>query len=455
MPYSDRVDARDGDEATGVYKGPPLIRESAPIPARTTAPIAVRDTTPMDAPEPRATGLYGRTAIDSIIPIDTQVTSLELMDIGPGTTLGEFRIEAKIGEGGMGTVFSAVHPMIAKRAAIKILKHQLCRDVSIIERFIDEARVVNQIGHPNIVDIFAFGEMPDGRRYLAMEWLRGETLRERLKRGPMSLTQMAHVIRPLARALEAAHDQQVIHRDLKPENVFLVEVPHDEPHVKLLDFGIAKLAGEKAEPGEPKLLGTPMYISPEQARNAHDAGPMSDVYSLGAMAFELLTGRPPFQRKGPIAMVTAHLEETPVAPSSIVPEIPDELDRLVLEMLAKTPAERPSLSHIRSVLDLVRDPAELVVRPHVITPRLRAEESVLAELIAREAEAPSRTTPMPEQVGVRFAKRADPTPIPVNPPQDAIAAAPVAAARGSSRWVIVVAILLFVALVATIVSFTL
>ena len=423
------MESRDGDEPTGVYSGPPLIRESAEIPPRTTMPMAVRAAAPV----------YGRT-LDSLAPVDTQITTLELMDIGPGTALGEFRIEAKIGEGGMGTVFSAVHPMIAKRAAIKILKHQLCRDLSNIERFIDEARVVNQIGHPNIVDIFAFGEMPDGRRYLAMEWLRGETLRDRIKRGPMSLTQMARVIRPLARALEAAHDQQVIHRDLKPENVFLVDVPHDEPHVKLLDFGIAKLAGEKASPGEPKLLGTPMYISPEQARNAHDAGPMSDVYSLGAMAFELLTGRPPFQRKGAIELVTAHLEETPVVPSSLVPEIPDEIDRLVLDMLAKLPADRPSLSHVRSVLDLVRDPSELGAQPRLIIARAPAPTIAMMRAASQPGEEIVRFTPAPS---VSEAPSAIEVPVPQPP------AAPVARAR----WPLVVSLIVLVAAIATVVVY--
>ncbi len=447
------MESRDGDEPTGVYSGPPVVHGAPPR----------RDTA-------------GYTASD-LPAVDTQITTLDLMDLGPGAALGEFRIEKKIGEGGMGTVFSAVHPMIAKRAAIKILKHQLCRDKKMIERFIDEARAVNQIGHPNIVDIFAFGEMPDGRRYLAMEWLRGETLRDQIRRGPMSITQMAKVIRPLARALEAAHDKQVIHRDLKPENVFLVEVPHDEPHVKLLDFGIAKLAGEKSRTdSDHQILGTPTYISPEQARDANDAGPMSDVYSLGAIAFELLTGRPPFQNKGTIEMVTAHLEEIPVPPSSLVPEIPDEIDRLLLEMLAKSPNERPSLSHIRSVLALVRDPIELEQRPHLITPRLPPKP--IEELIANEVSPPERPTPTPApgpaprdrlktdpgSVAIRFARKSEPSisvdvlftgTIPVPEPTSGVVLADDAPVATTSRWLIVLVILLIGAAIGAIVHFAL
>jgi serine/threonine protein kinase len=308
---------------------------------------------------------------------DTQVVNINDFEIVPDVALGEYLIHGKLGEGGMGTVFSAIHPMIGKRAAIKVLKRQFCDDPVLIERFIDEARIVNQIGHPNIVDIFAFGEMPDGRRFFAMEWLVGETLRERLRRGPCSLTQMARLVGSLARALEAAHDKGVIHRDLKPENIFLADIAHEEPLVKLLDFGVAKLANDKgrmAQTEKGQILGTPMYIAPEQASNANEVSFASDVYSLGAVAFECLTGRPPFLAKNTVEMVTAHITETPVAPSSLMPEVPEEIDRLVLEMLAKTPKERPSLSHVRQLLELVRDPAELFDQPTITARPARRPE---------------------------------------------------------------------------------
>jgi serine/threonine protein kinase len=298
---------------------------------------------------------------------DTAVVNIEDFELDQGTALGEYKIQGKLGEGGMGTVFSALHPMIGKRAAIKVLKRQFCDDPVLIERFVDEARIVNQIGHPNIVDIFNFGEMPDGRRYFAMEWLIGETLRERLRRGPLSLTQMARLIRSLARALEAAHDKGVIHRDLKPENIFLADIAHEEPLVKLLDFGVAKLAndGKMAHTEKGQILGTPMYIAPEQASNANDVSFASDIYSLGAIAFECLTGRPPFLAQNTVEMLTAHLTEIPVAPSSLVPEIPEQIDRLVLEMLDKEPKNRPSLSHVRGLLDQVRDASELFDQPTI------------------------------------------------------------------------------------------
>ena len=278
---------------------------------------------------------------------------LPVFTLEHGTALGEYVIESRIGEGAMGVVFSAVHPTIGKRAAIKVLRTELCEDAQQVERFVDEARVVNQIGHPNIVDIFAFGEMPDGRRYFVMELLKGETLRDRLRRGRMSIEEAGAVIRPLARALEAAHEAGIVHRDLKPENVFLVKIREDVPQVKLLDFGVAKLNNSahrmyKTNAGE--VVGTPMYIAPEQARGGAGVGAQADIYALGAIAFELVCGRPPFLAGNTFEMITAHLMETPPVPSSLVAELPPELDDLLLAMLAKDPAARPSLAEVRQRL---------------------------------------------------------------------------------------------------------
>jgi serine/threonine-protein kinase len=318
----------------------------------------------------------------TVVSNDTGVHSTEEYPLEAGTELGEYRIEAKIGEGAMGTVFSAIHPMIGKRAAIKVLKQHLCRDTVTVERFIDEARVVNQIGHPNIVDIFAFGEMPDSRRYFVMEWLKGETLRERLRRGRLSLTEVAAVIKPLARALEAAHQHNIIHRDLKPENVMLVDLGDEQALVKLLDFGVAKLKNKTdvEKTGAGQIIGTPMYLAPEQARDSDEVGWSSDIYSLGCLMFELLTGRPPFVASTIIEMVTKHVTETPVAPSSLIEEIPEEIDQLVLGMLAKLPLDRPTLVHVRSVLELVKDPADLAAAPRTITVRTATPASGVPQL---------------------------------------------------------------------------
>jgi eukaryotic-like serine/threonine-protein kinase len=386
-----------------------------------------------DAPRPpHETGALSTTAVGTE-PNDTGVHATAEYLLEAGTDLGEYRVESMIGEGAMGTVFRATHPMIGKRAAVKVLKAHLCRDLTAIDRFMDEARAVNAIGHPNIIDIFAFGEMPDGRRYFVMELLAGKTLRELVRGGKVSLGEMARIVRTLARALEAAHGKGIVHRDLKPENVMLVDMGDEPALVKLLDFGVAKLAREN-EPLEHKpsgiVVGTPMYIAPEQARDSDDAGWPSDVYSLGCIAFELLTGKPPFQGETMMEMFTAHVTEQPVAPSTRAPEVPDEIDELVLKMLAKNPLDRPAMSHVRKILERVRDPHELVQpRTRIITVRQKA--------IPNDDKSPASEPP---GVKVRFAG----TPLPTRS---------MPAARSGAPWYVVIAlaliaIVLFVALLA-------
>ena len=290
-----------------------------------------------------------------------------------GTMLGDYRVEGQIGEGGMGVVYAAVHPLIGKRAAVKVLKAELCRAAINVERFIDEARIVNQIGHPNIVDVFAFGQTRDGRSYFVMEWLKGESLRMRAARGRLALDEVCDVIRPLARALEAAHEQGVIHRDLKPDNIYLIDVRGEAPRVKLLDFGIAKLAREEhrmERTATGAMVGTPQYIAPEQAKGyAIDA--RVDIYSLGGILFELLTGRPPFVADNAMEMVAKHLMEPAPRPSTLA-DIPPELDELVVRMLSKHPDGRPTLAEVATVIErtsaLDRTSVKMQ-RPRVQTPK--------------------------------------------------------------------------------------
>jgi serine/threonine-protein kinase len=287
-----------------------------------------------------------------------------------GTMLGDYRIEAQIGEGGMGVVYAAVHPLIGKRAAVKVLKAELCRAAFNVERFIDEARIVNQIGHPNIVDVFAFGQTKDGRSYFVMEWLKGESLRARVARSRLDLDEICDVIRPLARALEAAHEQGVIHRDLKPDNIYLIEMRGEAPRVKLLDFGIAKLAREEhrmERTATGAMVGTPQYIAPEQAKG-YAIDNRVDIYAVGGILFELLTGRPPFEADNAMEMVAKHLMEAPPRPSSIA-DVPPELDDLVVRMLSKDPNGRPTLAEVATViertsaLDRTSVKTQLPVRP--------------------------------------------------------------------------------------------
>jgi serine/threonine-protein kinase len=271
-------------------------------------------------------------------------------DLAAGDTIGEYQIVEPLGEGGMGAVYGAVHTVIGKRAAIKLLRRELCHNPEVVARFVQEARAVNQIGHAGIVDIFGFGALPDGRNYYAMEWLRGESLGTRLERGRLGRADACAILDQIIAALEAAHGQGIIHRDLKPDNVFLVEGP--QLRTKLLDFGIAKLTGvadrriERTRTGS--LVGTPQYIAPEQARGAAiDA--RADLYALGILSFEMFTGRLPFEADNAADLIAKHLTEVPPRARTIAPELPAELDEILAAMLSKDAAGRPPLARIRAV----------------------------------------------------------------------------------------------------------
>ena len=319
-----------------------------------------------------------------------------------GMLLNEYRVLDVIGEGGMGVVYSAMHPVIGKRAAIKILRSELCRDAGQIERFIDEARVVNAIGHPNIVDVFAFGTMPDGRCYFVMEWLKGETLRARMDRGALSPLEACTVMKPLCRALEAAHDKGIIHRDIKPDNVFLVALRDEQPLVKLLDFGIAKLHDvdhrvEHTATGA--MVGTPQYMAPEQARGlAIDH--RVDTYALGGMLFEMLTGEPPFSGVNVLEVVAKHMFEARVRASALQPALPAALDQLVYDMLAKEASDRPTLAAVREVLEDVLDSGRLDIaekraRARAATPVPGALSGALTLQTAAAVAPPMQLPPSP------------------------------------------------------------
>ena len=218
-------------------------------------------------------------------------------ELQPGTWVGEYQIESKLGQGGMASVYAGTQPVIGKKVAVKVMSRQLCLDPVQVERFIQEARAVNQIGHPNIVDVFAFGALPDGRSYFVMEWLQGETLAARLRRGWLTVPEAVAIMFQICDGLAAAHDKGIVHRDLKPENIFLVPVRNRRMLVKVLDFGIAKLLGRRDaridRTADGSTPGTPSYMSPEQAKGK-DVDHRSDIYALGVCAFEMLCGRLPF-----------------------------------------------------------------------------------------------------------------------------------------------------------------
>jgi serine/threonine-protein kinase len=272
-----------------------------------------------------------------------------------GAVVGAYAIERQIGAGGMGVVYAATHQVIGKRVAIKVLRRELSDDEAAIDRFVMEARAVNAIGHPNIVDIFDLGALPDGRQYLVMDLLAGETLRRLLERGPLHVSVAAKLIDDIADALVAAHDKGIIHRDLKPDNVLVVEQRDRHPEARLVDFGIAKLVAATHPEGSGVrtrlgvVLGTPGYMSPEQAR-ARNVDHRTDIYALGVMSFELLAGRRPYERTSVLDLLVAHAEAPVPELGRHVPSIPVEVCQLVEAMLAKRPDDRPTLAAVRTLI---------------------------------------------------------------------------------------------------------
>lgn len=267
-------------------------------------------------------------------------------DLEPGQHVGEYVIEGKLGEGGFGTVFRASHPVIGKLVAIKVLSRQYSVQREMVSRFIAEARAVNQIRHRNIIDIFSFGKLEDGRHYYVMELLDGMTLAEHLERTHrMSLRDALPILRSVARALDAAHAKGIAHRDLKPENIYLATDSDGGVFPKLLDFGIAKLlvneesASHKTRTGAP--IGTPLYMSPEQCRG-QNVDHRTDVYAFGIVAFRMLTGKVPFDGDNYMTILMLQMTEPPPPASSFVSDLPLEVDRAIQWMLAKEPAARPA-----------------------------------------------------------------------------------------------------------------
>jgi eukaryotic-like serine/threonine-protein kinase len=264
-----------------------------------------------------------------------------------GTTAGNYRILDKISDGGMGTVYRAEHVMIGQRVAIKVLQPELTHNREIVARFFNEAKATSAIRHPGIVVVLDFGYLESGLAYIVMELLEGMTLARRIKmRGAMPEGEAAAMLRGVCSGLAAAHDKGIIHRDLKPDNLFLVEDP-DVPggeRIKILDFGIAKLTDIGSAHAATKtgaVMGTPTYMSPEQCRGSGDVDVRADIYSLGCIFYQLLTGKPPFAMEGAGEVIGMHLYVQPEPPSRHQLGISPDTEALVLAMLAKDPNLRP------------------------------------------------------------------------------------------------------------------
>jgi serine/threonine protein kinase len=257
-------------------------------------------------------------------------------NLQPGQMLGPYRIIGKVGQGGMATVYKAYQPSMDRNVAIKVLPTQLADSKEFAARFQQEARIIARLEHPHILPVFDYGES-DGVSYFVMRYLEAGTLKTKMEAGPLPLKEIDRLFSQLADALGYAHSHGIVHRDLKPANALVDE----QGNIFLTDFGIAKLL-ESASPRLTQtdaIMGTPAYISPEQAK-AMPVDQRSDIYSLGIILYEMVTGRVPFVADTPLAVILQHVSDPLPLPSAIKRDIPESIERVILKALAKEPGDR-------------------------------------------------------------------------------------------------------------------
>ncbi len=277
---------------------------------------------------------------------------LSITEIAKGDMIDQYRVLDHIGAGGMGTVYSVEHATIGRKFALKVLTVSGSgADQTASRRFLSEARAAARVQHPNIVNVVDFGSLPDGRPYLVMELLEGESLAKWMDRGALQPTEALAVARKLATGLAAAHARGVIHADVTPSNVLVIDA--DETEVKLVDFGLSRVQGEPIEREVNVVLGTPAYVSPEQLRG-FDADERSDQYGFGAVLFEMLAGHPPFMNHDLHVLCMMHLQAPIPKVQSPHGPLPPRLVELVTTCLQKTPEARfPGMLAVLAALDEV------------------------------------------------------------------------------------------------------
>jgi serine/threonine protein kinase len=335
--------------------------------------------------------------------------------IDVGQTVGNYNVTAKLGEGGMGVVFLAEHPVIGSKVALKAIHPHFARNADVVSRFVTEARAVNQIGHDHIVNITDFGHTPEGDFYFLMEYLQGEMLSDWINRhGAFPPARALNIAAQIADALAASHEQGVIHRDLKPDNIFLITRDTTADFVKVLDFGLAKLTHASVSTpthntGAGTVMGTPYYMSPEQCEGKAEVDHRADIYGLGVILFEMLTGRVPFGGEGYGEIIIKHVTVRPPTARSLVPELSPALDAILNRALSKNPSTRfQSMSEFRAALldpeayvatgvtpDAIDDDLSLSGRLRAALPTARTEMSLVAPSRApSEAPPPVRSLPV-------------------------------------------------------------
>ncbi|MBK9070878.1 MAG: protein kinase [Myxococcales bacterium] len=265
------------------------------------------------------------------------------MPIGIGDSLGNYKIVSRLGNGGMGAVYLAEHPVIGKRVAVKVIHKDLAASRDVIARFFQEARAVTAIGHEHIVEAHDFGQAPDGEYFYVMEYLQGETLAALMvAQRQVELSRACKIAIQIAGALGAAHERGIMHRDLKPDNVMLIDRRGDRDYVKLLDFGLAKFfdGNTTGLTAVGSVVGTPQYMSPEACQSQKQVDHRTDIYALGVLLFQMVSGRLPFHSPDTATLLRMQVFDPPPLVRAFAPHVPPALERVIACCLAKSPAER-------------------------------------------------------------------------------------------------------------------
>jgi serine/threonine-protein kinase len=305
--------------------------------------------------------------------------------------LGAWRVDRELGRGGMATVYAVVHARFGKRAALKLAHRAILGPRFTPATFLREARMANLIDHGGVAEVFATGTY-DGRPYLAMERLAGQSLGARLNDGALPRDEALEILIELCDVLEAAHGAGVTHRDLKLDNVFLLDTPGaGGRRTKLLDWGMARVAGED-DPLRGLIAGTLTYVAPEQVRG-DDITPAADIYALAVLGYQLLLGEPPFSSPSDLELIHKHLRDAPPRPRALWTAMPRELEATLVAMLAKQPEDRPAL---RDIVRVLRDAHARVrtsklrwLEPPVVPPNDVIGRPTLGLLATRQARVTS------------------------------------------------------------------
>jgi serine/threonine-protein kinase len=321
-----------------------------------------------------------------------------------GTQIEKYRVLDLIGRGGMGFVYLAEHVTLSRRVALKIIRPDLAHDAEAVSRFFTEARAVNQIGHEHIVEITDYGQIDDGSTFFVMELLTGQSLAARMEaEKPFPLARALHIAIQLGDALVAAHALGIIHRDLKPDNAFLITRHGDPEYVKLLDFGLAKLAGPQAQKvhqtrsGTP--MGTPLYMSPEQWMAKGTIDHRTDIYAMGVMLFEMLAGQGPYDLASSWPeLMMMHMNEPFPSLCALRPEIPADMETIIARAVAKKPDDRwPTMEMMRDQLRALRDGGTISPQVVAALPPLPSPRAVAATPAAVEIGLASTVGSTPER----------------------------------------------------------